>query len=162
MSDNGEQKAPTYDQVSTGPVYAIIGHKNVQQTGTVYMIPWIGESGERCRKAADYLQMVIDVGPMEAHNLLKREWFQQQGRPIRTDVLIPLRELLGAECISIYDGSYEVYLQRMEGWAPQRGYISPEWQDPRGQNYVLKNSIADSTFIYGPNVNHIVLVRRTQ
>ena len=38
MSDNGEQKAPTYDQVSTGPVYAIIGHTNVQQTGTVYMI----------------------------------------------------------------------------------------------------------------------------
>lgn len=162
-----EQKAPTYDQVSAGPVYVVlcgtnIQHPNSSENAKVDILPWIDESGERCQQATDLLQMMRDVGPREALELLRRQWFQQQGRPFQSNAMLNYRDLLGAESVSIYDGSYEVYLQRMVGWAPEREYIAPEWQDPRGQNYKLKNSIQDSTFVYGPKVNHIVLLRRTQ
>ena len=167
MSAIGEQKARIYEQVSTGPVYVVLGGRNIQnpthsENAKVDILPWIDESGERCQQATDLLQMMIDVGPKKTHELLRREWFQQQGRPFRSNVLLNNKDLLGAESVSIYDGSYEVYLQRMVGWAPERAYIAPEWQDPRGHNYALKNSIQDSTLVYGPKVNHVVLVRRTQ
>ena len=162
-----EQKAPIYDQVSAGPVYVVLRGTDIQypnspENAKVDILPWIDESGERCQQATDLLQMMRDVGPSKALELLRRQWFQQQGRSFQSNVLLSYGVLFGAESVSIYDGSYEVYLQRMVGWAPEREYIAPEWQDPRGQNYKLKNSIQDSTFVYGPKVNHIVLLRRTQ
>ena len=71
--------------------------------------------------------MIQDVGPMQARLLLADEWLavvqQQHVRAESISLTIP--EMVGAQEICLYDGGYEVYVQRFEGYAPQREYIFP-------------------------------------
>ena len=158
-----EEKLGTFEQFSAGPTYVVIaGTGNVQETGRVFVLPWTDASGDRCAQATRLLRMIQDVGPMQARLLLADEWLAavQQYHMRAESMSLTIPEMVGAQEICLYDGGYEVYVQRFEGYAPQREYISPGvWIDPNAQKYYLKNAIMDSVYVYGAIVNHVVLVK---
>ena len=152
-----EEKSP-----AMGPTFAVIGVPaagSVERTGIVYVLPWTDAEGQRCPTAARLLSMVQDMGPLETRSMLQQEWAEQQQLPLVPSGMT-IAELVAADSVSLFDGTHEVSVQHLEGYAPQRSYLSPGWhRDLRAQSYELKNSILDSVFLYGPVVNHIVLVR---
>ena len=149
------------EEKAADPTFVIvdIDPEDFDRKGGVYVLPWDNRSGQ----AVELLNLILRVGVGQARTHLQQAKAQELQLPEDITSSLPWRihELVGAQYVSVYDETCEVRLLHLENHAPLRGYVSTErWQDPV-QKYSVKNSVMDSSFIMGPGVNHIVLLRST-